>query len=105
MNGMRPGGDLPGFADRLGAIIGMHEVEIRLREQLLVGEPEHPRPRGVEPLEVPVESCETEQIERHRKESIELLFRAAPLDELADLAADRVEHREEVGIRLPDFAA
>src|SRR4029453_3726084 len=56
--------------------------------------PRHP-PRGNEPLEISVEPGEAEQIERQREKPIELLFGAAALHELTDLAPDGGGHREE----------
>ena len=62
-------------------------------------------PRRIEALEVAVEAGDAEQVERQHEETIELLLRAPALDELADLAADRAEHLEQLRVGLADLAA
>jgi hypothetical protein len=83
----------------------VHEFQIRPRAEFGFRESECTRPRRIEPLEVPVEVGDAEQIGRERKESIEFFLRAAALDELADLTADRAQHREQHVVRLADLAA
>ena len=68
-------------------------------------EPERPLPRRVEALEVAVETGDAEHVQREREEAIELLLGPPALDELADLAADRRQHREQSLVGLADFAA
>ena len=78
---------------------------IRPRQQLRFGVAEHALPRGVDALEVAVEPGDAQHVERQREEAIELLLRAPPIDEHADLVADRREHRQQVGVRRADLAA
>src|SRR5207244_12550055 len=62
-------------------------------------------PGRVEAFEIAVEAGDADQIEGQTEESIELLFRAATLDELPDLAANRLEHLQQRFVWLTDLAA
>ena len=56
-----------------------------------VGPSEHALPHRIDPLEVAVEAGDAEHVERQAEEAIELVLRAPPIDEHADLVADRRE--------------
>ena len=98
-------------AERLGlgagrvAIVGMDEIHVRTPEQLLFGVAEDPVPRRIDAFEVAVESGDAQHVERDVEEAIELLLRAATIEEHADLVADRRERRQQSFIRLADLAA
>ena len=62
-------------------------------------------PRRVHAFEVAVEPGDAQHVERQREEPVELLLRAPPIDEHADLVADRRQHRQQVSVGLADFAA
>jgi hypothetical protein len=86
------------------AIVRVDELDERPGAQLRVGESERARERGIEPREIAVEAA------RHRdratgRRTDPVLFGAAPLHELADLAADGVEHREEIRFQFANLAA
>ena len=97
--------DMVGDGHRRGAIVGVHALQVRRGTQFRDREAENALPRLIEPLEVPVEVRDAQQVAREREESIELLLGAAPPHELADLTADRGEHLEQRGVGLPDLAA
>ena len=105
MTTSRPSLSSVGLGAGRGAIVGMHELHVRPREQLLLGVAEHALPRGIHALEVAVESGDAQHVERHVEEAIELVLRAPPIEEHADLIADRRQHRQEFFVRLADLAA
>src|SRR5687768_6116333 len=82
----------------------MDEVQIWTREQFFDGVAEDALPRGIQPLEIPVESGQAQQVERQCEEPLEILLGASSLHELADLSANLREHHEQVFVRLADFA-
>ena len=59
------------------AIVGMDEVQVRPREQLLLGVAEDALPGRIDALEVAVEPGDAQHVERQREEPVELLLRAA----------------------------
>ena len=63
--GPERGPDLP----RRAAIVGMNEVDDRTRVELGEGVAERPLPGRVEPLEVPVDPGDGEEIQREREEA------------------------------------
>ena len=74
-------------------------------EQLLFGVAEDPLPRRIDAFEVAVESGDAQHVERDVEEAIELVLRAAAIEEHADLVADRRERRQQSFIRLADLPA
>jgi len=98
-------GHFRGFGPRARAIVRVDEVDVRRCAQLGLRETERAHPGRVEALEIAVESRDADQIEGQPEEAIELLFRAAALDELPDLAADRLQHLQQLVIRIADLAA
>ena len=73
----------------------MHALQVRRGTQFRDREAENALPRRIEPLEVAVEAGDAQQVDRQREEAIEFLLGAPPLHELADLTADRGEHRQQ----------
>ena len=70
----------------------MNEVHVGPREQFVPRVAEDTLPGRIHALEVAVEAGHTQHVERQREESIQLLFGALALHELADLRADARQH-------------
>ena len=68
------------------AVVGVHELDVRPRHQLLGGVAERLLPRGVEAPEVAVDAGDAQHVERQLEERRQLLLGALALRELADLA-------------------
>ena len=80
-------------ADRRLAIVGVDEVQPRLRQQLLSRYPQRALPCGIQADEIPVKVGDAQQVPRQREEPVQFLLGPFPLDEQANLAADRRQHR------------
>jgi hypothetical protein len=72
----------------------MDELRVRDRAEFLDRVSEHGFPRRVDTFEAAVEAGNAQQVDRQCKESIEFFFGPPPLHELADLTADRAQHRQ-----------
>src|SRR2546427_11466292 len=83
----------------------MDELEIGPHEELLSREAERLLPGRVQALEVAVEACDAEHVERGPEKAVQLRLRVLALDELADLSADGGHHPEQILIGLADLAA
>ena len=92
-------------ADRGLAVVGVDEVQPRLRQQFLSRDPQRALPCRIQAEEIPVEVGDAQQVRRQREEPVELLLGPLPLDEQADLAADRRQHRQQIRVGLADLAA
>ena len=91
-------------ASRL-AIVGVHEVEKRTREQLEAREAQHLFPGRVHSKEPPAERRHAQQIEREREEAVQLGGRLLAIDVQPDLLTDRRQRVEQLRIRLADVGA
>ncbi len=82
-------------------VVGVHELHVRARGELLSRVAQSLFPGRVHPQQVPVEVGDAHHVAGRLEECRELLLRALVLGELADLARDRVQHLEEpdVGLR------
>ena len=94
-----------GDGNRRRAIVRVDEIHVRPRQELRVGIAEDAPPGGIDAFEVAVHPGDAHHVERQREEPIELLLRATPIDEHADLIAHGGEHRQQARVRFPDFAA
>ena len=92
-------------ANRGLTIVGVDEVQPRLREQLFARDAQRALPCRVQADKVPVEIGDAQQVQRQREEPVQLLFGPLPLDEKANLAADRRQHRQQILVGLADLAA
>ena len=63
-----------GFGDGGLAVVGMHEIDVRPREQLVPGVAESRLPRGIQVLEITVGACDAEKVERKFGELAEIQF-------------------------------
>ena len=62
-------------------------------------------PGRIDPHQIAVERGDAKQIQRQLEEAIEVVAGSLPLDEQADLAADRRHHRQQIRRGLADVAA
>jgi hypothetical protein len=92
-------------ADRGLAVVGVDEVQPRLRQQLLSRDPQRALPGWIQADKIPVKVGDAEQVLREREEPVELLLGPFPLDEQANLAADRRQHPQQIRVGLADLAA
>ena len=99
------GVQLLGFGNRGLAIVGMHEVHVRLRQQLRFAVAQDAVPRRIDAFEIAVESGDAQHVERQCEEPIELFLRVSAIDEQPNLVAHTREHREQAFIGRADFAA
>ena len=83
----------------------MHEAQPGLREELLARNAEDAFPGGVQADEVAVQPRDAEEVQRQAEEAVQFLLDPLPVDEQADLTADRRQCGEQLFVRLADFAA
>ncbi len=91
-------------ANRCLAVVGVDELQPRLGQQFLSRYPQRALPCWIQPDEIPGKVGDAEQVPRQCEEPVELLLGPFPLDEQANLAADRREHSQQVGVGLADLA-
>jgi hypothetical protein len=77
------GGELLDLAQRRRAVVGMHEIEERSRQQLRFAPAERRGEGGVDALEITVRPGNAEQVQREREEAVALGLRLPPLFKVA----------------------
>ena len=101
---LHAGREATGLGDGRRAIVGVHEVEVRTRDELLARPAQHVLPGRVQPFEVPVVCGDAQHVAREREELLQLLLLAPALDEAADLLADARHDADQVIVGLADLA-
>jgi hypothetical protein len=95
----------PGCCARRLRIVGMNQIDVRPRQQLLLRVAENGVPGGIHSLQIAIVTGDADQIGREREQEGELIAGALVLDEQADLSADGAQHVEQGLVGLADLAA